>query len=110
MVYSFRQIFIGQRDEDEKDIDDDDSMDVQESNPSPKAPNKIYNCVDCTRMFMSAEAHANHLRDVHGGEGGSVVLKLPGDKMGEKKADKDENKDDNDENADDDELVIDDSQ
>jgi len=97
-------------DEDEKDIDDEDSMDVQESNPSPKAPNKIYNCVDCTRMFMSAEAHANHLRDVHGGEGGSVVLKLPGDKMAEKKADKDENKDDNDENADDDELVIDDSQ
>ena len=29
-------------------------------------------------MFMSAEAHANHLREVHGGEGGSVVLKLPG--------------------------------
>ena len=96
-------------DEDEKDIDDEDSMDVQESNPSPKAPNKIYNCVDCTRKFMSAEAHANHLREVHGGEGGSVVLKLPGDKVAEKKVDKDENKDDNDENADD-ELVIDDSQ
>ena len=90
-------------DEDEKDIDDEDSMDVQESNPSPKAPNKIYNCVDCTRMFMSAEAHANHLREVHGGEGGSD------DKVPEKKVDKDENKDGNDEKADD-ELVIDDSQ
>merc|ERR1719318_863612 len=95
-------------DEDEKDIDDDDSMDVQESSPSPKAPNKIYNCVDCTRMFMSAEAHANHLRDVHGGEGGSVVLKLPGDKVAEKKVDRDENKEENDENDEnaDDELVI----
>lgn len=45
--------------------------------PTVKGPSKIYNCVDCTRMFMSAEAHANHLRDMHGGEGGSVVLKLP---------------------------------
>merc|ERR1719220_292417 len=86
-------------DEDEKDIDDEDSMDVQESNPSPKAPNKIYNCVDCTRMFMSAEAHANHLRDVHGGEGGSEVLKLPRDKMAEKQVENDEDKEDNDENV-----------
>merc|ERR1711902_50692 len=83
-------------DEDEKDIDDEDSMDVQESNTSPKAPNKIYNCVDCTRMFMSAEAHANHLRDVHGGEGGSVVLKLPGNQ-------------EEDEDVPEDQLVIDDS-
>ena len=92
-------------DEDEKDIDDEDSNDVQENEPNPNTPNKIYNCVDCTRMFMSAEAHANHLRDVHGGEGGSVVLKLPGDKLAEKKIEKD----DNDDKADD-ELVIDDSQ
>merc|ERR1712013_100192 len=103
---------VTQEDEDEKDIDDEDSMDVQESNTSPKAPNKIYNCVDCTRMFMSAEAHANHLRDVHGGEGGSEVLKLPRDKMAEKQAENDESKEDNDENDEnvDDELVIDDSQ
>ena len=89
--------------------EDEDSMDVQESNPSSKAPSKIYNCVDCTRMFMSAEAHANHLRDVHGGEGGSEVLKLPRDKMAEKNVENDDNKEDNDENVDD-ELVIDDSQ
>jgi len=94
--------------EDEKDTENEDSNSAVETSPSSKAPSKIYNCVDCTRMFMSAEAHANHLREVHGGEGGSVVLKLPGDKIIEKKMEKDELKDDNDDNAD--ELVIDDSQ
>merc|ERR1712079_973900 len=64
--------------EDEKDTENEDSNSAVETSPSSKAPSKIYNCVDCTRMFMSAEAHANHLREVHGGEGGSVVLKLPG--------------------------------
>jgi len=92
-------------DEDEKDMDDDDSNDVQENETNPSTPNKIYNCVDCTRMFMSADAHANHLRDVHGGEGGSIVLKLPSDKLSEKQTDKDDNDD-----IADDELVIDDSQ
>merc|ERR1712130_638825 len=66
-----------------KDEENDDEMTDNETSSS--APSKIYNCVDCTRMFMSAEAHANHLRDVHGGEGGSVVLKLPSDKTKEKK-------------------------
>merc|ERR1712130_921085 len=61
--------------EDDVVIENDDEMTDNETSSS--APSKIYNCVDCTRMFMSAEAHANHLRDVHGGEGGSVVLKLP---------------------------------
>ena len=67
--------------------------------------NKIYNCFDCNRMFMSAEAHANHLRDVHGGEGGSVLLKLPRDKVNgndiEPESDEEVDKPDNDE------LVID---
>ena len=66
---------------------------------------KIYNCFDCNRMFMSAEAHANHLRDVHGGEGGSVLLKLPRDKVNgndiEQDSDEEVDKPDNDE------LVID---
>jgi hypothetical protein len=62
-------------DEDERD-EEEDSMDT--SDGPVKGPSKIYNCVDCTRMFMSAEAHSNHLRDMHGGEGGSLVLKLPG--------------------------------
>ena len=51
---------------------------------------------------MSSEAHANHLRDVHGGEGGSVVLKLPIDKSLENREEYEETADD--------ELVIDDSQ
>merc|ERR1711887_249051 len=97
------------KDDDDENVDDEDSNDVQENDTNLKAPSKIYNCVDCTRMFMSAEAHANHLRDVHGGEGGSVVLKLPRDKMAEKQVENEEDKDDNDENADD-ELVIDESQ
>merc|ERR1711994_1044743 len=60
----------------EDEEEEDEAMDTSTS--AGKVPSKIYNCVDCTRMFMSAEAHANHLREVHGGEGGSVVLKLPG--------------------------------
>ena len=86
----------------------------EDSAAAKPTPTKIYNCVDCTRMFMSAEAHANHLRDVHGGEGGSVVLKLPVDKTVDKKVDQSvEDEDiqmdeDNEDKAD--ELVIDDSQ
>merc|ERR1719334_177839 len=96
-------------DEDEKDVDEEESNDVPET-VAAKAPNKIYNCVDCTRMFMSAEAHANHLREVHGGEGGSVVLKLPGDKLNDnKKSESDEQMEENDEENMDDDLVIDDS-
>ena len=72
---------------------EDEEEDEDTSNP---AVTKIYNCVDCTRMFMSAEAHANHLREVHGGEGGSVVLKLPGNP-------------EEDEDVPEDQLVIDDS-
>jgi len=82
-------------DEDEKDEDDDEAMDTTSS--PVRGPSKIYNCVDCTRMFMSADAHANHLREVHGGEGGSVVLKLPGGEGEE-------------EDRPEDQLVIDDSQ
>jgi len=82
-------------DEEEKEEDDEEAMDT--STPV-KGPSKIYNCVDCTRMFMSADAHANHLRDVHGGEGGSVVLKLPG------------GEDEEEEDPGEDQLVIDDSQ
>lgn len=96
-------------DEDERDDNDEGSndatsnepMETDNATPLSKLPSKIYNCVDCTRMFMSAEAHANHLREMHGGEGGSVILKLPGDRT--------EEKDDNDDTMGD-ELVIDDSQ
>merc|ERR1719167_1069925 len=96
--------------EDEKDTENEDSNSAVETSPSSKAPSKIYNCVDCTRMFMSAEAHANHLREVHGGEGGSVVLKLPGDKLNDnKKSESDEQMEENDEENMDDDLVIDDS-
>ena len=63
--------------EDEEERDEEDTEPMDTARPTVKGPSKIYNCVDCTRMFMSAEAHANHLRDMHGGEGGSVVLKLP---------------------------------
>merc|ERR1712224_848013 len=70
--------------EDIENEDDDNEEDAAAAKPTPT---KIYNCVDCTRMFMSVEAHANHLRDVHGGEGGSVVLKLPVDKTLDKKVD-----------------------
>merc|ERR1712228_202644 len=94
--------------EGELDTSKDGEDEEEDEDTSNTAVTKIYNCVDCTRMFMSAEAHANHLREVHGGEGGSVVLKLPGDKIIEKKMEKEELKDDNDDNAD--ELVIDDSQ
>ena len=78
----------------EDEEEDEEGMDT--SNTAVKGPSKIYNCVDCTRMFMSAEAHANHLREVHGGEGGSVVLKLPGNP-------------EEDEDVPEDQLVIDDS-
>merc|ERR1712107_121645 len=78
--------------EDDVVIENDDT----DNETSNIAPNKIYNCFDCNRMFMSAEAHANHLRDVHGGEGGSVVLKLPGNQ-------------EEDEDVPEDQLVIDDS-
>ena len=78
----------------EDEEEDEEGMDT--SDAAVKGPSKIYNCVDCTRMFMSAEAHANHLREVHGGEGGSVVLKLPGNL-------------DEDEDVPEDQLVIDDS-
>ena len=102
-----------------KDEDDDELIiedeAVTEEAESPEidtkkisTPNKIYNCVDCTRMFMSAEAHANHLRDVHGGEGGSIVLKLPKEKTIEKKVDYEEDMEEEDKA--DDELVIDDTQ
>ena len=97
------------RDDDDGElVIEDDAVEIEDveenedSDDKENAPSKIYNCVDCTRMFMSAEAHANHLREVHGGEGGSVVLKLPTDK----KADKDDATED----KADDELVIDDSQ
>ena len=101
-------------DNDELIIEDDAVTEEYEVDPEPKktssTPNKIYNCVDCTRMFMSAEAHANHLRDVHGGEGGSVVLKLPKDKTVDKKTEDESEEMEEDKNEDDDELVIDDSQ
>ena len=77
--------------EDENDLDKDDEdhmliiddepvteeaedieVDNSRVNGSSVTLDKIYNCFDCNRMFMSAEAQANHLRDVHGGEGGSV--------------------------------------
>ena len=100
--------------EDDELIIEDDAV-TEEYEPEPMAvktsstPNKIYNCVDCTRMFMSAEAHANHLRDVHGGEGGSVVLKLPKDKIVDKNTENETEEMEDDKNEDDDELVIDDS-
>ena len=96
-----------------EDIENEEDDNEEDAAAKP-TPTKIYNCVDCTRMFMSAEAHANHLRDVHGGEGGSVVLKLPVDKTVDKKVDQSvEDEDiqmdeDNEDKAD--ELVIDDSQ
>ena len=90
-------------DEDDELIIEDEGMEeVEEPETKKSCPNKIYNCFDCNRMFMSAEAHANHLRDVHGGEGGSVVLKLPVDKSLENREEYEEKADD--------ELVIDDSQ
>lgn len=92
--------------EDDVVIENDDT----DNETSNIAPNKIYNCFDCNRMFMSAEAHANHLRDVHGGEGGSVVLKLPSDKIKEKKMESNKDDIEEDEQVDDDELVIDDTQ
>merc|ERR1719220_49626 len=82
-----------------KDGEDDEEEEDMDTSTPIKGPSKIYNCVDCTRMFMSAEAHANHLRDVHGGEGGSVVLKLPVDKSLESREEYEETADD--------ELVID---
>ena len=90
-------------DEDDELIIEDEGMEeVEEPETKKSCPNKIYNCFDCNRMFMSSEAHANHLRDVHGGEGGSVVLKLPVDKSLEDREEYEEKADD--------ELVIDDSQ
>ena len=90
-------------DEDDELIIEDEGMEeVEEPETKKSCPNKIYNCFDCNRMFMSSEAHANHLRDVHGGEGGSVVLKLPVDKSLENREEYEEKADD--------ELVIDDSQ
>ena len=76
--------------------DEEEEEEGMDTSDTVKGPSKIYNCVDCTRMFMSAEAHANHLREVHGGEGGSVVLKLPGNL-------------EEDEDVPEDQLVIDDS-
>ena len=106
------------KDEEDEDVNDEEDSSEATSLANLKiAPSKIYNCVDCTRMFMSAEAHANHLRDVHGGEGGSLVLKLPADKLAEKKKEErdttEEGEDhmmilDNDDKAGD-ELFIDDS-
>ena len=92
--------------EDDEMIIDDEGMEEVEEPEAKKTPSKIYNCFDCNRMFMSAEAHANHIRDIHGGEGGSVVLKLPLDKTIENMG---EERDDYEEKAED-ELVIDDSQ
>ena len=82
--------------EGELDTSKDGEDEEEDEDTSNTAVTKIYNCVDCTRMFMSAEAHANHLREVHGGEGGSVVLKLPGNP-------------EEDEDVSEDQLVIDDS-
>ena len=93
--------------EDDVVIENDDETDNETSS---SVPNKIYNCFDCNRMFMSAEAHANHLRDVHGGEGGSVVLKLPSDKTKEKKMENNIDETEEEDKVDDDELVIDDTQ
>merc|ERR1719419_925973 len=39
----------------EDEEEDEEAMDTSTS--AGKVPSKIYNCVDCTRMFMSAEAH-----------------------------------------------------
>merc|ERR1719270_85216 len=84
--------------EDDVVIENDDT----DNETSNITANKIYNCFDCNRMFMSAEAHANHLRDVHGGEGGSVVLKLPSDKIKEKKMESNKVDTEEDEQVDDD--------
>jgi hypothetical protein len=70
------------KDDDDQELIIDDEPVTEEAGEidpdhSKSRINKIYNCFECNRMFMSAEAHANHLRDVHGGEGGSVLLKLP---------------------------------
>ena len=90
-------------DEDDELIIEDEGMEeVEEPETKKSVPNKIYNCFDCNRMFMSSEAHAKHICDVHGGEGGSVVLKLPVDKSLDNKEEYEEKADD--------ELVIDDSQ
>ena len=96
-------------DEDQELIIDDEPVTEEAAEIDPENTksriSKIYNCFDCNRMFMSAEAHANHLRDVHGGEGGSVLLKLPRDKVNgndiEQESDEEVDKPDNDE------LVID---
>lgn len=111
--------------EDENDLDKDDEdhmliiddepvteeaedieVDNSRVNGSSVTLDKIYNCFDCNRMFMSAEAQANHLRDVHGGEGGSVLLKLPRDKINENDIEQDP--DEEFEKPEYDELVIDD--
>ena len=111
--------------EDENDLDKDDEdhmliiddepvteeaedieVDNSRVNGSSVTLDKIYNCFDCNRMFMSAEAQANHLRDVHGGEGGSVLLKLPRDKINEN--DIEQEPDEEFEKPEYDELVIDD--
>ena len=111
--------------EDENDLDKDDEdhmliiddepvteeaedieVDNSRVNGSSVTLDKIYNCFDCNRMFMSAEAQANHLRDVHGGEGGSVLLKLPMDKINEN--DIEQEPDEEFEKPEYDELVIDD--
>ena len=85
---------------------EDIEVDNSRVNGSSVTLDKIYNCFDCNRMFMSAEAQANHLRDVHGGEGGSVLLKLPRDKINENDIEQDP--DEEFEKPEYDELVIDD--
>ena len=97
-------------DEDQELVIDDEPVTEEAGEIDPENSksriNKIYNCFECNRMFMSAEAHANHLKDVHGGEGGSVLLKLPKDKVNGtidigQESDEEEDRPDNDE------LVID---
>ena len=83
----------------------DTDTDAESKKKSLGSVNKIYNCFDCNRMFMSQEAHSNHLREVHGGEGGSVVLKLPTERRAEAGEGEEAEEEDK---VDDAELVIDD--
>ena len=104
-----KELDTSKDDEDQELIIDDEPVTEEAAEIDPEISksriSKIYNCFDCNRMFMSAEAHANHLRDIHGGEGGSVLLKLPRDKVNgndiEQDSDEEVDKPDNDE------LVID---
>ena len=44
----------------------DEELVIQSDQIKQKMPEKCFNCVPCNRIFMSAEAHLAHKRDVHG--------------------------------------------